>query len=562
MTNVTFRNILIVDTAKYTAKYVQFQKGLNVITSSENHVGKSSLAKSLYYTLGAEIDYDPHWDKNNKLYCLNFSVDDKSYKIVRQKKNFLLFKDELLVAECSSVTKELTPKLNEVFDFSIHLPDRNQKSVLAPPVFTYLPYYIDQDSGWGTEPYESFANLDQFKKTDRIKSLYYHLGVYNKHSVETMASIEHNKSEIERLQESINRSEITLEQIIPEVQELIPANDVEELEKMLLPSKQKIEKIISELIKVRERIQKLQSNLLQHRNHLKTVAAHDKNETIDSKQIVNICPNCGYEYDTEFSARVRKIYNVENEDYLVQQIRYIITSLETTIADEEKRYIELMGQLKTAESILSKANDQYDTYVKYRGLMSTITRMHQTIGESKARQDEYVKENKNKSKELKDLPNKKEVDEKYIEDTRSNIISLGAWDNDYNGKIGLLKPLKGQGTLSSKIILAQYIALFSTMESAGVSRIRFPFVVDSPRTKEPSVNSSVEILNMISEISSLPQIILVTMDYSTFNLEQKHKAHLIELTEQRKLLNAVDYQEHKIEIKGYLDLIANIENEK
>jgi hypothetical protein len=51
------------------------------------------------------------------------------------------------------------------------------------------------------------------------------------------------------------------------------------------------------------------------------------------------------------------------------------------------------------------------------------------------------------------------------------------------------------------------------------------------------------------------------MDYSTFNLEQKHKAHLIELTEQRKLLNAVDYQEHKTEIKGYLDLIANIEND-
>jgi len=563
MTKVIFQNILIVDTDKHTAKYVPFQQGLNVITSSENHVGKSSLIKSLYYSLGAEIDYDQHWDKNNKLYCLEFSVDDKSYTIVRQKRNFLIFKGDNLIAECTRVTHELALILEEIFGFSVYLPDKTQKKhVLAPPVFTYLPYYIDQDSGWGTEPYESFAALDQFKKPDRIKSLYYHLGVYNKHSVDIMATIDHNKAEIERLQGIIDRAEITLEQIMPEVQGLVPAVDVLELEKMLKPSKEKIAKIVSELTTARERIQKLQSDLLQHSKHLASMTAHTHKESTDDGKTLNICPKCGYEYDAEFNARVREIYNVENADYLVQQIRYIIASLEKSLVTEETRYVELMEQLRASEATLSKTHDQYDVYVKHRGLMTTITRMHQSIGEAKANQDDYRKENREKSKELKDLPNKKEVDEKYVEDTRSNIISLGAWDNDYDGKIGLLKPLKGQGTLASKIILAQYIALFSTMESTGSSRIRFPFVVDSPRTKEPSVASSIEILNMISRIKSLPQIILVTMDYSTFDVEQKDKAHIIELTEQRKLLNEADYTAHETNIQGYMDLIANIKTDK
>ena len=50
MSNMFFKNILIADVQKKTARFVSFEKGLNVITSSENHVGKSSVIKSLYYT--------------------------------------------------------------------------------------------------------------------------------------------------------------------------------------------------------------------------------------------------------------------------------------------------------------------------------------------------------------------------------------------------------------------------------------------------------------------------------------------------------------------------------
>ncbi len=559
ITNVIFQSILIVDIDKKKARYVSFQSGLNVITSSENHVGKSSLTKSLYFTLGAEIDYDPHWDKKTKLYCLEFLVDGKPFTIVRQKSNFLIFRGADLIAECASISKELTPRLEEIFGFSVYLPDKNtKKHVLAPPVFTYLPYYIDQDKGWGTEPFESFANLDQFKKPDRIKSLYYHLGVYDKRSVDIQARIDANKAEIERLQCMIDRAEITLETIMPEVQQLVPAEDITELERMLQPSKERINHVISELTEVRTRIQKLQSDLIQHSRNLASISEHSFSEAPTVEKLLTICPQCGYEYDAKINARVREIYNVENSEYLLQQIRFIISALEKSLDAEQGRYVSLMEQLRHEEQLASGAHDEYETYVKQRGLMTTISRMHETIGEATASQDAYKAENKELNKDLKDLPKKKEIDERYVEDTRSNIIRLEAWDNDYEGKIGLLKPLKGQGTLASKIILAQYIALFSTMEITGASRIRFPFVVDSPRTKEPSVASSIEILDLISETKSLPQIILVTMDYGTFDVAQKGQAHIIELTEPRKLLNCTDYAANETKILGYMDLIANI----
>ena len=48
MKEMYFDNILIADITEKTARFHKFEKGFNVITSQDNHVGKSSLLKSLY----------------------------------------------------------------------------------------------------------------------------------------------------------------------------------------------------------------------------------------------------------------------------------------------------------------------------------------------------------------------------------------------------------------------------------------------------------------------------------------------------------------------------------
>ena len=62
MKEVYFKKLMIADLQNRTARVQSFEKGLNVVTSADNHVGKSSLLKSLYYTLGAEVDFDSVWD--------------------------------------------------------------------------------------------------------------------------------------------------------------------------------------------------------------------------------------------------------------------------------------------------------------------------------------------------------------------------------------------------------------------------------------------------------------------------------------------------------------------
>ena len=158
-------------------------------------------------------------------------------------------------------------------------------------------------------------------------------------------------------------------------------------------------------------------------------------------------------------------------------------------------------------------------------------------------------------KELRKLPNKKEVEEKYIEYARLNIMTLDAWDPAYDGAIHLLKPIKAQGTLENKIILAQFVALFQTMEYFKTSATRFSFVVDSPRAKEASISSSKDILKMISQMEMLPQIILATIDYSEYDSEIETPANIIVLTEKRKLLNESDYVKNQDTIMAISELL-------
>ena len=178
MSDMIFKSILVADIQQKKARYVTFERGLNVITSSENHVGKSSIIKSLYGTLGAEVNRDTKWDKNSKLSVVTIDVDGIEYRIARLMKRFAIFKGSDLILVTDSVSKDLAQKLSEIFNFSVYLAKKTgQKEVIqAPPAFSFIPYYIDQDKGW-SDLYKSFESLDQFSSSER-KNLYIIILVY------------------------------------------------------------------------------------------------------------------------------------------------------------------------------------------------------------------------------------------------------------------------------------------------------------------------------------------------------------------------------------------------
>lgn len=561
MSETYFKSILIADINAHTAKYQTFVPGLNVITSKDNHVGKSSLLKSLYYALGAEVDFDSVWDRSSKLYIITACVDGKDYKVARLGRNFAVFQDDKIIALTDNVTKGLSPVLEQIFNFAVYLPNKNTKRVeLSPPAFSFLPYYIDQDKGW-SGLYESFAQITQYKKDDRLKSLYYHLNIYTKATVEAMAERDRLLDKLSELDTEGKRILTILDALSKEVKQLPPADTFVELEKHLDIPQKRIENLVRELGNTRNEIQRLETALEAHRHQLDIIEQFQKRNihmaTGDATSS-NVCPRCGYVFDKEIYELVLANYSKLNEDYLDEQIHLIIASIEKDLEDAKKKYVSTMHTLHTEEQAFKAEQDEFDTYIRQRGLRNTINRYTTQLGENKATIAGINTQIKAIEKDLRDLPTKKEVEEKYIERVRLNIMALDAWNPSYDGNIKLLKPIKAQGTLENKIILAQFVGLFQTMEHFSSSAMRFPFVVDSPRAKEASVNSSHGILKMISEIDMLPQIILATIDYSDFQNEIKTPATVIELKEEQKLLCSEDYLQHATYIEGVVELLKSI----
>ena len=277
MSSMFFKNILIADVQKHTARFVPFQKGLNVITSYDNHVGKSSVIKSLYDALGAEVHFDPSWGKDTKLTAVTIDVNNEEYRIVRFVRKYAILKGKGLILLDDSVTKKLAPKLADIFDFSVYLAEKGESKrvVQAPPAFTFMPYYIDQDKGW-SELYNSFERMEQFAKPERSKSLYFHLGLYNKSRIELQAKKDQLKEETKALQEEEQRLIITIKALSNELNNIIPADNEEELERHLLTPKKEIEGLVQKIGKVRNKIQELQTALQQHESQLETIRKFQK----------------------------------------------------------------------------------------------------------------------------------------------------------------------------------------------------------------------------------------------------------------------------------------------
>jgi len=116
MKEVCFSRILIADLDKKTAHVENFVKGLNVITSKDNHVGKSLLLKSLYYAMGAEVQFDKTWNKNSKLCVISFTVGDDEYQIARLMKRFAVFRNKNLIKLTDHITSKLAPLMEKFLD--------------------------------------------------------------------------------------------------------------------------------------------------------------------------------------------------------------------------------------------------------------------------------------------------------------------------------------------------------------------------------------------------------------------------------------------------------------
>ena len=151
---LSFKSIYLFAVNERKAFSASFGGGRNIVSSSiddGNKRGKSVLMKSLYHALGADCPFDGQWDERNKIYILNFFIDTKEYFIYRHDKLFKIYNSEFEQIFITQSRIDLGKYLANLFDFRVELVDRDKVLQTAPPAYSFVLNYLDQDGMKCTE---------------------------------------------------------------------------------------------------------------------------------------------------------------------------------------------------------------------------------------------------------------------------------------------------------------------------------------------------------------------------------------------------------------------------
>ncbi|MEM1494269.1 AAA family ATPase, partial [Bacillus velezensis] len=307
MKRMIIKEIKLVSFLEERAKKVTFHPNITVI-KGDNHTGKSSLIKSIYWTFGADPkDLHPKWKNANVISLVKFSLDGKTYSILRKERFFAVFDEGMNVIDTfNGITNGIGPFIAQLFNYKLVLNNSKGESLIPPPAYFLLPFYIDQDISWNKN-WESFDRLSQFSNW-RNDVVNYHTGIRPNEYYEINATIRNYKKEISAMENERKISSNFISKISNQIKEEVVAIDTVQFKK-------EIDELLSLYDVLNKKGSELKQKILELENHKIHIEQQIKvvNSTIAElkddfefamEQTDSVeCPTCGNIYENSFAER-------------------------------------------------------------------------------------------------------------------------------------------------------------------------------------------------------------------------------------------------------------------
>ena len=142
MKNLLFKRLVLVSDTTKSANQFEFQNRFNLITGKNNSIGKSTLAKSLFWALGCAPDFDENWNSLNCKAILYFSILGTDYVVMRTNTTMVLGNKNGELVRYFGINGEYSEAFSKLVSFKAKLPNRNDANGLEtpPPAYYFLPF--------------------------------------------------------------------------------------------------------------------------------------------------------------------------------------------------------------------------------------------------------------------------------------------------------------------------------------------------------------------------------------------------------------------------------------
>jgi hypothetical protein len=553
------KQLTILSIPEKSAKTATFHPQRNLITG-ENDVGKSSILKSIYHTLGADVHFDDVWEKADAISLLTFSYNNKDYKILRSRDHFGLFDIRgNLLQSFDSIIKGLSPHFAKLFNNKLQLKQsQTNQRIPASPAIQFLPFYIDQDKSW-TKPWDSFEGLGVFSsfKRDLINFV---TGIRPNEYFLLSERIDQLSAKLTTLKNELDvlsSAKKTVEKHIPKATFNI---DIKAF-------KRDIDRLLVKLEALKNKENEYRKNLIKQKNK---EAFIDNEIALVSKSIREInkdyehslneldgeitCPTCNAIYENSMVSRFGLLEDIDTcrsllSDYLedkkkiAKEVAKLGSQLNmqvakvreiTSLLNEKKGKVRLKDLIqnessKQVKDIFNRSQSNYSTQIGEIEEQKSSLEADRSKLNNKERKDSIL----SRFKTLIDL----------------FLIKLNVHTLNSDGFNDIPLSVKSQGSDTPRALLAYYYAiLFVSKEFTSLPL--FPLVIDSPNQQDQDAANRHKIIKFIFDNTPDDyQLILGTVDLHGV----VYDGHTISPMTKLKLLNKDEFDESYNEVALLLD---------
>ncbi|WP_211327976.1 hypothetical protein [Otariodibacter oris] len=493
----------------------------------------------------------------NKVYLLEFFVDDSKYFIYRYRKIFKVFDSSLTILFQTLSRIELSKYLGEIWNFEIFLPNRNTDILeIAPLAYTYVMNFIDQDHYEGTN-FNSFKNLGQYKNF-KLDVIYAQLGIYNKKYFNYIKNKQNLVEEINKsksLYDKANEMQIKISSLLENI--VVPEN-IEELNIELTIRSEEYNVILKSMNKLRYEL----TNLRNERNELMIALnqinrfKHNKEQEIKIILNDNICPECYSKLNDTIGLRSKRYNLIEDSQYISDSIFEDIEKIKESISEKESSYKELSIKLELYTEKFSVTKKEIKNYASYMGLNELYNSLNiERVNELNIQNninDKIV----NIKKELDRISeNKQDINKEYYNMIDAEVLKFGLNELDDSQYKSINRVFCASGSNKPISTVIWYFVLNVLKKYFNKSSLQLPMVLDSPKNAEMDIDKDQALTNYILENSdNYSQLIFSSIGLEKFELVHNDKINVIELkNEKYHLLNAKVFKENE-------ELLDNILN--
>lgn len=542
MNSLFVNSLYIFDYKNKIAKNVNFEHGINIITSDKlrgNDVGKSILLKSIYHTLGADSIFDDKWQDDIKTYIVDINVYDNKYYVYRRESLFKVFNESFERLFTTNNRQDLGNYLSGIYKFKVMLPDRENEALeIAPPVYSYLINYIDQDKMDGTT-FASFNSLGQYSKY-KENVIYTHFGLFDDiyyNAVKTCeklkSSIKDKKSEKELIKNMLKKVDIYLSGLDAPDDINILNIELEDMKEEYYDIVVNLQKIKNNLIKIRNEKTDLELNIKEIETTKKEQEKKWRNNSLDKSDL---------DLKITYSNQIEDLITIKDD------LEIMILKCNKDLNKRENEYKNLLGKLSIYEEKMNINNQYISDVLKHKGylkakddLLIDLKDIETSIEDLQTNFNKYDKIVKNYNSK------KKEVNKTYenlMLECKKNF-GLKEIKDDRFKNIGTNFKARGSNKPISTIIW--YFNLLKVKYDYNKETIKFPLILDSPNNVELDDEKRISLFEYIFKNNiEDTQLIVSTLGFNKYDYKDINFNNIIELNNDKySLLNKEDYDKNK-----------------